>query len=449
VEGSESETDQTFEVSGSPESALASPENEGVNVCRVAALATMLGGDRQAVRELAPELLALGFSDRLGSGEYTWTDIDSLEAFGQLERPGDDDRRARITRWQMISETPTPAAAVAFLVAVLGSELERESAAAAAALWRQITPLAGLMGRGPRVWHIWDRLYDVWERDWPDAWWWGAPFSPAGPSIDGDIDEVEGKPWEPEEWTRLYGRVMSRLGDPYANVVLVGLLVRLRLTRALESSDHVTRSFAAAAFPPTPTGASAAPPARAVAIPPGALVVSTMIHGTWGWKGKWWRPGDGFHRFIRDSYRPNLYSRGAKFSWSGAYSESQRQQAADDFRDWGYEVAPNGLQTVFAHSYGAEVAARARLSGSRASELVLLSAPVTDHVEAAAAIPDLRIVDIRLRFDPVLGLARTRQRIKSRPNVTPVVLDQWRLDHSSTHDELVWRSEDIARRGHI
>ena len=79
MEGSESETDQTFEVSGSLESALASPENEGVNVCRVAALATMLGGDRQAVRELAPELLALGFSDRLGSGEYSWTDIDSLQ----------------------------------------------------------------------------------------------------------------------------------------------------------------------------------------------------------------------------------------------------------------------------------------------------------------------------------------------------------------------------------
>jgi pimeloyl-ACP methyl ester carboxylesterase len=174
-----------------------------------------------------------------------------------------------------------------------------------------------------------------------------------------------------------------------------------------------------------------------------------MIHGTWGWKGKWWRPGDDFHSFIRGSHRSNLYSRGAKFSWSGAYSDSQRQLAAADFCEWAYEVPPNGLQSVFAHSYGGEVAARARLTGARAAELILLSSPVTKYVEAAAASPDLRIVDVRLRFDPVLGLARTRQRLTPRPNVTPVVLDRWRLDHAATHEEAVWRSEDIARRGQI
>jgi hypothetical protein len=157
----------------------------------------MLGDDRQAVRDVTPELTALGFPDRLAGGEYDWADVDPLQAFGQLQAPGADDRESRINRWQMIGETAAPAAAIVFITTVLGSGLERESAAAAAALWRQIAPLAPRFPPG-WLWRTWGRLFDLWELDWPDAWWSGAPFSALGPfGIDAEGDDVAAEPWEP------------------------------------------------------------------------------------------------------------------------------------------------------------------------------------------------------------------------------------------------------------
>lgn len=72
------------------------------------------------------------------------------------------------------------------------------------------------------------------------------------------------------------------------------------------------------------------------------------------------------------------------------------------------------------------------------------------YIDAAASDPNLRIVDVRLNFDPVLAIACARQRIRPpRPNVTEVILTAWRLDHGATHRESVWNSENVAARGGI
>jgi pimeloyl-ACP methyl ester carboxylesterase len=447
--------DDRFVVSSSPESAAENPEFEGANVCRVAALSTMLGNDRDGIRALEPELEELGFGPSVTSGDWNWSDVSVVNAFSELRVGVRPREQGRVERWQMIGETMRPQAAVAFMVDVLGSSLERESVAAAAALWRQLRPFdTRRFWRGPPWWHLWDRLFEL-EPEWLTPGWpeflWGGPD--LGSFDPDDLDEQAKVPWEPERWTALYERAMTSLGDPYADVLLVRMLCGWRIGRGLRSRDPVTRSLAMAAIPPPSGGGSAIEPATAfVATPPGALFVSTMVHGTWGWKGDWWRPGSDFHRFILHAHRPNLYSRGAKFSWSGAYSESQRALAARDFREWAYDVAPHGLQTVFGHSYGGEVAARALLDGARIAELVLLSVPVTALVEAAAAT-GVPVVDVRLKFDPVLGIARLRQRLTQRlrpePNVTEVLLEQWRYDHGASHHEDVWRAEDVARRGRI
>jgi hypothetical protein len=445
---------EPFAVSSSPATAAERPEFEGANVCRVAALSTILGGDRRAIRDAAPEMEELGIPGRLISSDRTWQDVDPLESFSGLQDPlSDAGDRERVSRWEMIGETVEPQAAVAFLVTVLGSHLERESAAAAAALWRQIGTLdpRRWARRGPGWFRVWERLYDLGERDWPEPGWWGLPWSVQdAPDLERDEIDRADAAWDPAQWTDIFQRAMSRLGDPYGDVFVVGVLVRWRLGRALRSPDPVTRSLAMAAFQaPDPDGeVNVAPPDAGPATPPGALVVSTMIHGTWGWKGDWWRPRGDFHEYILRNHRSNLYSRGAKFSWSGAYRDVHREVASSDFLEWAYDVAPNGLQTVFAHSYGGEVAARAVVRGARINELVLLSAPVTNHVEAATRC-DLRVVDVRLRFDPVLALARSRQRIPDRPNVTAVLLQQWRLDHGATHREDIWRQEEVAPRGHL
>lgn len=441
---------ERFDVSDSPDSAAENQEYEGANICRAAALSTMLGNDRDGVRQLAPELEQLGFSAGLRSGDWNWADVSAIDALADLRERNAPEEQSRVWRWQMIGETLRPQAAVAFLVDVLGSRLERESVAASAALWRQLRPFdSPSFGRGPRWWHMWDRLFHLWEPDWPDLGWWAFPWSGTGGLNLEDIDDTPVLPWDADRWSAIYGRVMSRIGDPYGDVLLVGMLCGWRLGRGLRSPDPVTRSLAAAAFTPSeplpgepdePRGDAGA------ATPPGALVVSTMIHGTWGWKGDWWRPQGDFHEFVLRNHRPNLYSRGAKFSWSGAYRDGHRARAAMDFCQWAYDVAPNGLQSVFAHSYGGDVGARAVLDGARVNELVLLSVPVTRYVEAAAQA-ELRVVDVRLRFDPVLALARVRQRLGPHPNVTTVFLERWRLDHGATHNEHVWREEDVARRG--
>lgn len=301
------------------------------------------------------------------------------------------------------------------------------------------------------MWHLWDRLFDIWDYGlpgdidsvWPWPWFGIVGAEPA--------DVVDPLPWDPNEWASIFQRVAGRFGDPYTDPLLIALLVRWRLARAMRSTDTVTVSFAMAAFEPSGSDdvmREYPPPPRRTS-PPGALVVSTMIHGTWAWKGDWWRPRGDFHEFILQNHRPNLYSRGAKFSWSGALRAGQRQLAASDFRSWAEDVAPHGLQTVFGHSYGGEVAALAVLGGARVDELVLLSVPITDSVEGALSrVP--RVIDVRLRLDPVLGLARTRQRIANAgPNTTKVLLRRWRFAHGATHEESVWYAEDIAGRAQL
>jgi hypothetical protein len=439
-----------FEPVSDAESVRSTVENEGSNVCRAAALSSLLQEATPEMAQLAAEQRALGFSEQMiERGGRSWREGDALrsDANDPLSQDGDLDQ-IRFRRWNQLNETADPRQAVGFLVAMLGSPLERESAAAAAALWRgldlpnrQRPP--GIGGR---------RLYDrmMFDLDWTDRdplWPWqiGWPEAPVSILLDGET-----LPWESDLWQRTYQRQVSRFGlDAYLDAAIVATLTRIRLDSAARSSDDITRSLAFAALempeadkvtpePPPP------PPVAAPRIP----TLSTMIHGTWAWQGSWWVPGADFHRFIRGGYRPNVYSGGAMFSWSGAYKKNQRALAAQRFTAWAAELAPGGVQTLFGHSYGGEIAARAFSAGTPIGELILLSTPVTRYVEAASR-SDVRVVDVRLRFDPVLAIARKGQRIAKRPNVTRVLLNGWRLSHGATHEESVWLAEDVAGRGQI
>lgn len=67
------------------------------------------------------------------------------------------------------------------------------------------------------------------------------------------------------------------------------------------------------------------------------------------------------------------------------------------FARWVHAVGgANGLGTVFGHSYGGEIIARAVNAGSKIDEVVFLSAPVhTHHRRMLSAVR--RVVDVRLR----------------------------------------------------
>jgi hypothetical protein len=442
-----------FEPSSDAESARSTVADEGSNVCRAAALSSLFQQATTAMGQLTAEQRALGFSDRvIEGGGRNWRERDPLRGFdADSLTPDEDLDQTRVRRWIELNETADPRPAVGFLVAMLGSRLERESAAAAAALWRGLDlPTRQLPPPGPPRWRMYERLmFDLDRRDrgdrpWvlPFSWWGGQ--GPA--SSDG-----EERPWDPDLWHDTYRRLAFQLGpDRYVDAFLVTVLAQARLDEALRSPDAITRSLALAPFefPADRDGSLPEPPKPPPTTAPGAPTISTIIHGTWAWKGSWWRPGGSFHQFIRGNYRSNLYNRGARFSWSGAKSEEHRALAAEDFKGWVSDVAPQGIQTLFGHSYGGEIAARASSGGTPIHELVLLSTPVTSHVEAVTQ-SGVRVIDVRLRFDPILAMTGKPQRINARPNVTQVLLRGWRLDHGATHEESVWRTEDVARRGRI
>jgi hypothetical protein len=444
----------TFEPLSDGLSARADESTEGSNVCRAATLATLFRGATVATSALRTELRTIGFSELiLRSRARHWSGQDLFEHLGGFGASFDADLdQTRMSRWAEMNENDDPRPAVEFLLAMLGSSLERESAAAAAALWRGLDLGAQLP---PRSVTARRRIYEylLFDPRYSDTFdpWLLQPFGFRELGLSA-FEAGETQQWDSDRWLNAYQQLQFRLGrDRYVNAFLVAMTAQARLAQALRSPDAVTLSLAIAALMPV-DAADGPPPAEEPTLPStaaqAALTVSTIIHGTWAWIGDWWRPkGGDFHRFICDNYRPNLYGGGAPFSWSGAYRARHRARAAEDFAEWATELAPHGIQTLFGHSYGGEIAARAANLGVPTRQLVLLSTPVTSHVEAAAA-SGTEIIDVRLPLDPVLALELRSQRIAARQNVTEV-LTSWRLSHSATHRESVWVSEDIAERAQI
>lgn len=452
-----SDDDGVFEPSADGVTASSSPPNEGSNVCRAAALAFLLRGAASAAGGLTTELRALGFSDLvLRDNDREWTGRDPFDRLDRYTTRTDANLDVtRMRGWADLNENADPAGAVGFLFAMLGSSLERESAAAAAALWRglrldtQLPPPSTSARR-----QIFERLYfdSDFDFDRRAGFWplyplglWGSP-----PSA---VDSDEAVRWDPGRWSETYQQFSYRLmpGHGYIDAYFIAALAFARLDQALRSPDTITRSLGAAALV---READAHEPASELDLqsPPHAVStspsVSTMIHGTWAYMGDWWRPRVGdFHQFIGDKYRRNLYSGGAHFHWSGNYKAQHRARAAEFLAEWVTDRAPAGIQSLFAHSYGGEIAARALTLGTPIQEVILLSTPVTSHVKVAAQ-SSARLIDIRLPFDPVLAFELRPQRIPLNHNVTRV-LTSWRLNHGATHEESVWLADDIAARAQL
>ena len=442
-----SEYDPPFEPTSNPASAGASGQFESLNVCRVVALGTAFGPER-ALDGLERELREMGLPEALARNtNWTWGD-----AVGRNGRAAFGEGRPREEVFAALSTEEWQPSAVTFLVQVLSSSLERESAAAAAAIWVASGRRSGFRRwGGPR--RRWYRLWDLlgFPLDLPGA------LDPWGTAADLTYDpDLETPPpttrnWPAEPWQMVAREFLDEPGAyPGDSVDRIEELAEVRLSLAMRSEDPITRQLAMAALAPVGRSDDDAESGGAGRTPlPGAVSVSTIIHGTWGWKGDWWRPTAPFHDYVRQEVRGNIYSRGAPFSWSGAYSDPQRRLAAEDFHRWAEEISPRGIDTLLGHSYGGEVAARAWSLGTTIQEVVLLSTPASQHVRFAVE-NGLKTIDIRLPFDPVLALARKHQRIRRKAaNLTEVVLSQWQLSHGATHDPDVWQSEDLVQRARL
>ena len=162
--------------------------------------------------------------------------------------------------------------------------------------------------------------------------------------------------------------------------------------------------------------------------------VSLMVHGTGAYIGDWWYPGGDFHTYVLAQIRPDLYAGGHPFTWSGAYKKKHREVAAKRLARWAADAQPDGLHTVFAHSYGGIIALRATIYGLRLEELVLLSAPAERVPVEWRNVG--RAVSLRIHMDLVLLAARRRQQFTE--NVEENHLPMWFWRHGDSHSPKVW-----------
>lgn len=423
-----------FEPSPAPESAERDEGNESLNALRTIVLLLWLRGAPPLERETVADLEELGFPDP-ESVPFAGLRREPLDTRAALrdysERRGED----RVATWTAFADSGRADPALGFLVEVLASPLERESVAAAGALRRFLPAQIGEVPTTRLITPYYEDLDNLVAEEERRALGGEAPLDAEDLSLE----------WVPERWQETYAQTMDGQRDePLAG--LLGL-VEYRLALGVRSPDPITRSLANAALLAPGPLAPPEPWSEPEEITPRTgEPISTMVHGTWAWEKLWWRPQGDFHQYVRGSVRPDLFSGGARFSWSGALSGSQRRLACRDLAEWAAEIAPAGLHTIFGHSYGGEVAACA-VPQMRApvQQLVLLSTPVTGALKRAIVESGTPTVDIRLPADPVLILAGTwRQRLKLPP-VKKVVL-RWSLNHSVTHDPDTWKRQNIAAR---
>ena len=171
--------------------------------------------------------------------------------------------------------------------------------------------------------------------------------------------------------------------------------------------------------------------------------VSMMIHGTWAWRGTWWYPSGDFHTYAKGRIRPNVYSGGAPFSWSGAYLSKSRRVASTRLARWVQDIAAGHVDTVFAHSYGGAIALESTTSGAHYETAVLLSVPVHRSYDVEWRHIG-RPVSVRLNFDLVLAAARARQRFPANVDELVLPLHPWR--HGATHKPRLWSDHGIANK---
>ncbi|WP_434317439.1 hypothetical protein [Leifsonia sp. P73] len=444
---------QEYEIHPEDDSIEESPETEGTNASRFAIAgalgATTLRGAPLDVIE--PDMLAMfGFRDELrGAVERLRGDN---PIFGEGEflqgtvRGGWQPRAVRRDAWRRLNDG-SAGRRLTLLAAGLCSSLERESVVAAVAVLNALSAsvVIDLLGIDAD-----DLLYPL-------------SLSLAEPAGERVV-------WRREEWAEDSAERLSASADGDTRDVLRRLLLLAfeRIRAALRSPDEVVRELAAAAWlravalddrvEPTVYDSEtvaddegrggAVPPADVPAgAPPGAAPaaparLSTLIHGTWAWQADWWYPGGDFHTHVAGRLRPTLYDDGMPFSWSGELSGQHRAIAARRLQDWlATATGGAGVGTVFAHSYGGEVAVRAVNNGCPIAQLVLLSAPIhRHHRRALPHIPD--VVDIRLRFDLVLTGALAKQRLRG-PRVRNRIISKAFWQHGVTHDPALWQGEGL------
>lgn len=182
---------------------------------------------------------------------------------------------------------------------------------------------------------------------------------------------------------------------------------------------------------------------------------ATLVHGTWGRRGRWWRPDGELFRYLQEEENlfPHLYRGPDPFKWSGYFSfrvspkaeqDWNRQQAADSLAWWAHRKLCADPDLI-GHSYGGSLAMMATQSEKRVRGLLLLSPAI--H---RTCLPDPanyeQILHVTTKLDLVLLADLSAPRLlRSLPNVTERRVKRKGLTgHSATHDPRVWSDSGLT-----
>lgn len=219
------------------------------------------------------------------------------------------------------------------------------------------------------------------------------------------------------------------------------------LVNGVRSSDDLERSLAATALARVNPTNRALRGLTAVKRPRrrrGTSNTITIVHGTWASNSAWYQPPSGdFFSFV-GGLRPDLYSLGDFFRWSGGWSDGARSAGANELVQWVIAHGEQGLD-VMGHSHGANVILLGTNRGLSCGKTILLSCPV--HV--GKYFPDFSQVlkpiwSVRVKHDLVILADGGAQRF-NHPDIREIVLPIW-FDHSATYDPQVWRKYKIAQQ---
>ena len=314
-----------------------------------------------------------------------------------------------------------------------------------------------------------------------------SSWQPGAPSTATDRIAMRRRIEEGGGWLELaYLLNLSMTGPSHlervASAQALDALSRGRNWRAREvlANAESTQSSVIAAIAATSWPARTAPPApKAPGGPPPSwdpypfgeksrIARSVALHGTWARVApeRWYAPGHPLHSHIAAESSTNLYVRDDYPRWSGGYTADARRAGAEGLQRWVVDRKELilGIDTIYAHSHGGNVALSAAAMGLKIELLVLLHVPPRWRPDAEwQAIQNNvnRVLVYRTKLDAVVLADMIRAAaLEDEPRTLSQRFDQTKLHHVDTEPHPIrgpwfshghfttlktWTTKDIAK----
>jgi len=179
--------------------------------------------------------------------------------------------------------------------------------------------------------------------------------------------------------------------------------------------------------------------------------MTVIIHGTFAKDANWYRPGGGFHTYIKQNVYPDVYSGDDFYFWSGRYSlvDSGLKRiwgkAAKKLVSW-INAHPTRKLRLIAHSHGNNVVNIATQQ-IQACSLIQLSPPVRSwNLPNMANVSSNRIFNIHSTIDLVVMIDGGAQNYKR----TAVASSERkrkiaRFGHADSHKGRKWKRKNVPK----